>query len=150
MPPPPNGNSTFGEKLDHWDAEANKLFGTRLTPEVVWNLAPWSWAADWFGNTGDVLANISALGADSLVLKYGYIMRQERVMDHTSWEGYINTQPDGHGARFIRIREAYGYETKLRLRATPYGFGIDMGGFSPRQIAISAAVGVNRMPRVSW
>jgi hypothetical protein len=144
MPRPP---TNFVDNLDKWDAEANKLFGTRLTPATVWNLAPWSWAADWFSNTGDVLHNISAFGSDSLVLKYGYIMRKTREMQQSIWQGYVNT-PTGAN-QFVTAREAFGHETRVRLRATPYGFGIDMGSFTPRQIAISAAVGITQAPRIS-
>lgn len=144
MPPPPRN---FVDQLHTWDAEANKLFGTRLTPEVVWNLAPWSWAADWFSNTGDVLHNMSQFGHDGLVLKYGYIMRQTTELYNVSWQGYIN-QPSG-SPRFVQASESNGTVTKLRLRATPFGFGIDMGGLTPRQMAISAAVGLTQAPRIS-
>lgn len=144
MPDPPRN---FVGNLDKWDAEANKLFGTRLTPEVLWNLAPWSWAADWFSNTGDVLSNISAFGSDSLVLRYGYIMRKTRVMNCSMWQGYVN-HPDG-SARFVQAQEHTGSETRVRLRATPYGFGIDMGALTPRQIAIAGAVGLTQAPRSS-
>jgi len=143
----PREPTNFIGNLDRWDAEVNKLYGTRLTPSTLWNLAPWSWAADWFSNTGDVLANMSAFSNDSLVLKYGYIMRSTRELHHTTWQGYIN-QPGG-STRLVSLREAHGGQSKLRLRATPYGFGIDIGSFSPRQIAISAAVGVSQMPRLS-
>ena len=144
MPDPPRN---FLGELDKWDAEANKLFGTRLTPDTLWNLAPWSWAADWFSNTGDVLANMSAFSHDGLVLKYGYIMRQETQLYNVTWQGYIN-HPSG-SARYVKCRESNGTRTKLRLRATPFGFGIDLGALTPRQIAISGAVGATQAPRIS-
>lgn len=144
MPPPP---STMMEKLDTWDAEANKLFGTRLTPAVVWELAPWSWAADWFSNVGDVMTNISAFGSDSLVLKYGYVMRETSYINQQSWQGYLSqhTGPP----RFVKVSENFGKTSKVRIRATPFGFGIELGSLSPRQIAIGAAVGLTRSPRLS-
>jgi hypothetical protein len=142
MPPPP---SNFWEKMSNWEREANKLYGTRITPDVLWNIAPWSWAADWFANTGDIVSNISAFGSDSLALKYGYIMRKTRSMNQYVWQGYINT-PSGPN-RFIQIREAFGSETRVRLRATPYGFGTTIESLTPRQIAISASLGIGRAPR---
>lgn len=142
MPPPPNN---FFGKMETWEREANKLYGTRLTPDVLWNIAPWSWAADWFANTGDIVSNITAFGSDSLALKYGYIMRRTRTMDHTIWQGYINT-PDGPN-KFVRTREAFGSETSVRLRASPYGFGTAIEALTPRQIAISASLGISRAPR---
>lgn len=131
--------------METWEREANKLYGTRLTPDVLWNIAPWSWAADWFANTGDIVSNITAFGSDSLALKYGYIMRRTRTMDHTIWQGYINT-PDGPN-KFVRTREAFGSETSVRLRASPYGFGTAIEALTPRQIAISASLGISRAPR---
>lgn len=144
MPDPPKN---LFDQLDKWDAEASKLFGTRLTPQTLWNLQPWSWAADWFTNIGDVYTNFSALGSDSLAIKWGFIMRDTRTMDHGVWQGYIN-HPDGT-PHFVTAREATGSQQKVRLRATPFGFGIDVGSFSPRQIAIATSLGVTRAPRVA-
>jgi hypothetical protein len=143
MPPPPQN---FLERLDRWDAEANKLYGTRLTPDTVWNLAPWSWAADWFSNAGDFLANASAFSNDSLVLKYGYVMRQTESRQEANWQGYINTPS---GVQLVSANEVKGCRTKLRIRATPFGFGIDLDSLSPKQIAITAALGISRGPRPS-
>jgi len=69
----PMGND-MASRLARYDKYADKLLGVNITPEVIWNISPWSWAADWFGNTGDVMHNISALGPDGLVLQYGYAM----------------------------------------------------------------------------
>lgn len=143
----PDAPDTFLGRLDKWDAEANKLLGTRLTPSVVWELAPWSWAVDWFSNTGDVIHNISAFSNDNLLLNYGYIMQTHTMETVSSWQGYINT-PTGKN-QFVQTREAFGTETKVRLRATPFGFGIDFGALSPRQIAITSALAISRTPRLS-
>jgi hypothetical protein len=35
-------------------------------------------------------------------------------------------------------------ESKVRRRATPYGFGFDMGGLTARQLAILTALGITR------
>ncbi len=144
MPPPP---VDLADKLQTWDAEANKLFGTRITPDTLWNIAPWTWAADWFGNMGDVMTNASALSNDSLVLKYGYIMRETNSSYHSKWQGYVS-QPTG-GPAYVHAEASYGYTTKLRLQALPFGFGLNIGGLTPKQTAISVAVGMSRSPRIS-
>lgn len=143
MPPPP---SRLMDRLRTYDAERSKLFGTRITPDTLWNLAPWSWAADWFSNTGDFLSNVSAFSNDSLVLKHGYIMRSIDLRDENNWYGWINTPS---GVQNVSTTEVRGCRTKVRLRATPFGFGIDMGSLSPRQIAITVALGLSRGPRAS-
>jgi hypothetical protein len=51
-----------------------RFLGLELTPDVVWELAPWSWAVDWFTNAGAIISNLTSWARDGQVLKYGYIM----------------------------------------------------------------------------
>jgi hypothetical protein len=121
-------------KFEDFKQKAAKLYGARLTPETVWNLTPWSWAADWFTSTGDVLHNISALGHDGLVMQYGYIMAQtehERVRVGT----------DGVGTTVSHIKRDV---IKQRRAATPYGFGANLSSLSGKQVAVLAALGLSR------
>jgi len=135
---------TFSDKLEAFEQKANILLGTRVTPETLWNLAPWSWMADWGGTVGDVLTNATYLSSDGLVMRYGYLMAHTRDINR-----YII--PDG--ARFTTgvetgpISLALGRETKERVRATPYGFGLSISDFSPKQWAILAALGITRAPK---
>jgi len=120
--------------------ESKKLLGLSLTPEVVWNLAPWSWAVDWFSNVGDVLSNISDYAVDSLMLQYGYIMEHTTSTVTYSWSG------DNYLANpaIKPLPISLVTETKCRRRANPFGFGLTWGGLSPRQLAIAAALGINK------
>jgi len=121
-------------------SKMDKLFGTNLTPEVVWNVTPWSWLADWFANTGDVISNLTDMATDGLVLRYGYIMEHERHVRTYSYEGPTNLNNREVRPQSINLV----VETKRRLAATPYGFGITWEGFSARQAAILAALGISR------
>ncbi len=134
------------ERMAYYESCANKLYGTRLTPEVVWNLAPWSWAADWFADSGDIIHNVSQLGNDGLVLRYGYLMEEVETSKHSDWRGGINTPT---GPQKIVLQYSYGSTMKRRTQASPYGFGLKFGDFSPKQIAITAALGISRAPRVA-
>jgi len=120
--------------------EARKLFGLSLTPDVIWNSAPWSWAFDWFANTSETLGNWASWAIDNQVLMYGYLMEH-------SFKSYTYTfvGPTGFKSSYTRppVVEMV-VETKLRRQATPYGFGISWNGMSPRQIAIAAALGLTR------
>lgn len=113
--------------------EARKLHGVELTPEVVWNLAPWSWALDWLGNTGDVMHNISALGRDALVMEYGYVTAVSK--------GVTDIRANVWGQTLTRTVTDKSY---LRLTASPYGFSSSWDGLSPRQLAIVAALGLTK------
>jgi len=123
-------------------SEANKLLGVRLTPDVVWNLAPWSWGLDWFANTGDVMTNISNLGTDGLAMQYGYSMRSSVRERTTSW-----TVPASHSDASVRGTSGFLRRThtlKRRIPASPYGFATTFDGLSNRQKAICAAIGITR------
>lgn len=130
----PDGNSTLG-KWERYADEADRLLGTDLTPEVLWNLSPWSWMLDWFGSIGDVMTNISALGHDGTVMQYGYLMERKKVQQ--IWTGSFNGQP---------LKTINSYSTKRRIPASPYGFGVNFESLSTKQLAILAALGLSHSP----
>lgn len=124
-----------GERMQRYASLARKLYGVELTPEVVWNLSPWSWAMDWFGDTGAVAHNISALGKDGLVLQYGYAMSSSTYVARHLCKFTL------HGRNFYT---SYSETRKSRKRITahPYGFGVSDGDLSARQLGVIAALGV--------
>jgi len=115
---------------------ARKVYGVEVTPEVLWNLAPWSWAYDWFGNVGDVMHNVSALGRDGLVVEYGYVM-DGRV---TEVDSAITSN---HGAHTRTVKTV---SRRRYSKLSPYGFGVSWSGLSPKQLAVTAALGLSRAP----
>jgi hypothetical protein len=124
---------------------AGQLLGVELTPATLWNLAPWSWLADWVTNAGDVMSNLSRFSQDGLVMQYGY------VMEHTIRQRAITHQGGGYYKypQFLPLPSVSGVfveETKVRRPATPYGFGLEIDGFDPRQWAILGALGISRGP----
>lgn len=119
---------------------ADKVFGASLTPETIWNLAPWSWAVDWFSNTGDVISNLTSFANDGLVLHHGYVM-EHTITKHT----YVFSGRTGiKGVDAEPAPLSFVVETKIRRRANPFGFGLTWSGLSPRQLAIAAALGLSR------
>lgn len=137
----PVSNSMWSE-LKMMEAKANVLLGTRLTPSLLWELAPWSWATDWFTNTGDIVHNISQLGSDGLVMQYGYAMRHQRV--RSVQRAYINTTSAAGSFAGATIGCTILSERKQRVRANPYGFGVDDTSLTPKQLSILAALGLTR------
>lgn len=122
-------------------SEANKLYGLKPSISTLYELSPWSWAADWFGTTGDVLHNLSAFQSDALVLRYGYLMEHRvRTVTYSIVGRYQST--DGDIA--VPAKQVFRCETKRRVQATPYGFGLTFDGFSPSQLAIIAALGLSK------
>lgn len=120
-------------------AKADRLFGVSFTPDVLWDLSPWSWAIDWFTNIGDVLETTSDYVSQGLVMRYGYIM------EHTIHEvKYTLTGATLFGQPCLPEPSRLITETKVRYRANPFGFGITWDGLSAAQTAILAALGISR------
>lgn len=124
------------DKFAEWSSNADKLLGVKPTPEAVWNLTPWSWAVDWFSNTGDVLNNISRLGSDGLVLQYGYIMCESKYARDIS----ATFPASQHGASSSHYEEL----RQVRRVASPYGFGFNMATLTASQDAVLVALGLSK------
>ena len=131
------------DKMRAAEQRLAKLFGVRITPELLWELTPWSWAADWLANTGDVIHNLSAFMSDSLVMRWGYIMCHYTCRDTYLAEG-VSLKGNASGP----LTQTFVTDVKKRVKATPYGFGLDTGTFSERQWAILGALGISRGSRL--
>lgn len=122
---------------------ANHLTGVGVNPGVLWDLTPWSWAVDWFSNTGDVMTNISSMGTDGLVLVRGYIMAETvTTVTYTN----IGAQLWARVGKYppMSLTQSWTETIRQRRRATPFGFGLSVAAFTPRQLAIVAALGLSR------
>ena len=127
--------------LPRTETYMSRIYGTRMSPEVLWNLAPWSWMVDWFTNTGDIMRNLSALSTDGTLLKWGYVMCETTQTVTFTWQGRV--QQDNQWRPLV-LEQSFNHTIKRRIGASPFGFGITFGGLSPRQIAIAASVGITR------
>lgn len=133
------------DNLERWATQGRQLYGLELTPEVVWNLIPWSWAVDWEGNIGNVLHNVSRFAQDGLVMRYGYIMQQKTCkIDYTLTSGGSIQEVSNPAGKTLRMTVIA--ESKVRRTATPFGFGFDMKALTGRQSAILGALGISRGP----
>jgi hypothetical protein len=135
--------SSWVREAERFDQKANHLLGTRLTPAVLWQLTPWSWMLDWFGNFTAVVQNADALTSDSLSLQYGYVMHHYQVRR----EIVVKGMSDYQGQSIPPVVAYLTVDSKTRTRATPYGFGLDLSNLSPRQWAIVGALGGTKAPR---
>jgi len=113
-------------------ARAKVLYGLKLNPETLWNLAPWSWAADWFSNAGEVITNTQRFLTEGLVMHHGYLM-EHSVHEYTYVAENNNVTP----ITFLT-------ENKGRVKANPFGFGLDFSALSGFQVSILGALGMSR------
>lgn len=116
----------------------NVLVNTKVTPEVLWNLQPWSWLVDWNLRIGDSIRSNQLRANDLLVMHYGYAMEKSVYTTGSSFSNPTNsvtvTYPQNAGmvATTTRLR---------RIRANPYGFGIGgASALSASQLAILGAL----------
>jgi len=137
----PDSNTTIG-KARLYEAYANKLFGLRIDPLLLWKLAPWSWAVDWWFNIGDIIHNWSAFTTNDLVMQYGYVM--EKIHRESTYT--LTGLGDCYGQKHT-LSQTWQYITKSRRRATPFGFGLNPSSFTTAQWAIIAALGISKAPR---
>lgn len=127
-------------RLHEFAQEAQYILGLDLNVELLWEVAPWSWLIDWVTNIGINISNAQALSEDGLVLRYGYVMRETSITRTRSLVGMVPYRAGSSTAcssvhRFVR---------KQRIRATPYGFGLNPESFDSRKWAILGALGMTR------
>lgn len=131
-----------GSVPDRYLSDANALLGAKLSPNMLWNIAPWSWAADWVGNVGDIAANMTYIGSDGLVAHHAYIM-EHRSTKETNTLVLRNPYKTYPGPQVLT--QVFIGETKRRLNATPYGFGLNWNGFNAKQLGIIGALGISKL-----
>lgn len=130
-----------------------ELWGRRMlglsvssSPEIVWNLAPWSWLVDWHSDVGSFMTNLSNMGHDALRLQYGYLMNEStrRLYEKNVLNSSLNSafaRYNGFACSITKLSSV-----KQRVKASPFGFGLGEVDYSPRQLAILAALGLARDP----
>jgi len=140
----PNVASGMTAELERQEAELRYLYGG-LSVETAWNLLPYSWAADWFTNAGDVIHNVAAFARDGLVMPWGYVMESCELRSYRTVRGAVigRTYPGTVPKTLPDVSTTYYAKYLRRRKATPFGFGLDVDGFTNRQKAISAALLIN-------
>jgi len=135
--PPPDG---VRNRIARAVIQSRKLLGLDLTPDSLWNLAPWSWLVDWFTDTGSVIQNWSDWAIDNQVMLYGYMM-EHSVHSYTyTYVGKTGFKSEGRRPADLTTVN----ETKRRIQASPYGFGLTYDSLSDRQKSILAALGISK------
>ena len=144
----PSGADNFRRHLGYGQ-EADQLYGLQLTPTLLWELVPWSWAVDWFSNAGDVINNVTNFAIAGLVMRYGFMMEETIEEYYTEYSGCRLRKKISNGkygsTSVSPARAGVRLVTKSRTSANPFGFGVGWEGLSPTQLAITAALGITRL-----
>jgi hypothetical protein len=140
----PGVGKTFSDKLFREEALMRHLYGG-ISGNTAWELLPYSWAVDWLTNAGDVIHNVNAFARDGLVMPWGYIMEScklhvDRRVEGAAF-GRMDSPPDAFYFPDV-VTTSFDVKYLRRRKATPFGFGLDVDGFTGRQQSIIAALGL--------
>lgn len=128
-----------------WEGRAKRiLFGTNLTPSLVWELTPWSWLIDWETNIGDVLSNLSSNAAENLVAVYAYAMTKSERTVLCSVHRTVRTLFPLSIPYEAHASSGFTETVYIRSAANPYGFGLTFADLNDRQMLILTALGLSR------
>lgn len=133
--------SRVGQYVD----QAQHLLGLEWTPELLWQVSPWSWLVDWHTQIGNSIKNASLFATDGLVIRWGYLMCHTILKHNITVNGLTFS-----GRPIASTAVTFVTEDKQRVKASPYGFGVDSSGFSNFQWSILAALGLTKAPRSLW
>jgi len=114
------------------------ILGLRVNPSNIYKATPWTWAIDWVSNVGKHIDFLNDTLVDSVACEYCYVTRHTiRV------RRFIQKLPFASGTLTLQFDRIV--DTKQREGArSPYGFGLTLDNLTPRQIAITAALGISR------
>lgn len=133
---------TLGQKpsatLNGYLDRAADLFGLKLTPEVIWELTPWTWMLDWFSNIGNVVSNLNSRLVSNVILNYGYTTG---VLDFTSVASAVPTA-GMTGSPLLVVSDHH--LVKSRIQSNPFGLFVDPASLTASQWSILAALGLSR------
>jgi hypothetical protein len=120
------------------------LYGTDITPSVVYNAIPWTWLFDWFSHFGDMVENLESGVAERVVADYWYLMRRKEwtiTNNVTGW--FVDKNLNEIQVHASSSSSAF---VKARVKGDPFGFGTSNNSLDPGQIAILGALGLSRLP----
>lgn len=131
---------TFLETIARIDELSNMLIGHRVNASTGWNLSPWSWLVDWNINIGANIANAESLSRDGLVISYAYLM----CKTHKMLRSVVHAPPTKDGRNRGPYTTIYDTVSKKRVKASPFGFGLNPSSFTARQWSILGSLGYTK------
>jgi hypothetical protein len=119
------------------------LYGFYASPKFVYDALPWSWMIDWFSNTGDIMANLSADVADRLAADYFYVMREQETRYVSTADGRFYSRSGGTVSASATTNDRL--ITRSRIVGNPFGWALSEDDLSLTQLGIMGALGISRL-----
>jgi hypothetical protein len=121
-----------------------KRMGLVDDPELIWDLTPYSWLLDWFTTMGESIhnAHVYAPFSGKYTVDYAYLTTQQSVIQRTDLLRGPGVVPKLRSFSVTSARAEQVSVAKWRDRATPFGFGTQLGSLSASQFAILVSLGL--------
>lgn len=122
----------------NWDRRAIRyLMGFNVTPQLIWQLTPWSWLVDWYSKIGDMFDTAPDL-QENLCARYTYTMRTRKtVLACNSSMNFKDGSKDYRTWYYTLVR-------KVRYRGMRH-FETEGQDLTLRQKTILGALGIQRL-----
>lgn len=120
--------------------------GSRITPRELYQVMPWSWLIDYFSTLGSLVDTISAGVADRLVCNYAYLMQTKTIRYYTTSSTRIVVGGEESQNSLAEASLLSQHTIKVRVPASPFGWGLKQNDLSLSQTAILGALGLSRLP----
>jgi len=136
----------FGDTSGGYDLRyIAELYGATPNIELLYNLTPWTWLADYFGNFGDIIHNLTDNAADNLRMTDGCVFMKWR-RSQTGSATFKYRTSGTNGTKYGEVGISYELESVINRRSipNPYNFGPALGTLSDKQKGIIAAIGFNQ------
>ena len=120
-----------------------KRMGAIDDPELIWDLTPYSWLLDWFTTMGESIHNAQVYNpmVGKYSTDYAYMTTKHTV---TYSSHLLRRLAISSKVRSTSLTSGYSSLTsvsKWRARATPFGFGTQLGSLNASQFAVLVALG---------
>lgn len=116
-----------------------------LSPDVVYQLIPFTWLIDYFISLGSIISYLSDNGlADKVIFDYGYVMRKvEKVYRFRATQSV----KCGTGQSYQQVSATRERRTLLQTRgeANRFGWGFSEADLTPYQWGILGALGASKL-----
>ncbi len=112
-------------------------------PDLVWELAPFSWLADWAVNIGSGMENATYYSKSNggRSIDYAYVSTKTTVSEERRVLT-LNAQPVTTTQRIDNGKSSIVTTQLDRRRVSPFGIGVDLSGLSSGQFNILVALGL--------
>lgn len=132
--------------LENYSVLYDRLVGLTPTVEALWQLAPWSWLADWLYDLSATISSYERVSADNLVLNYGYVSRNSVKSSVATCVFEWSQSQRGEIPTVKAITSTVRSVKKERIRANPFGFTARTpDSLNGKQWAVLTAIGIGRV-----